>query len=188
MNLNEDKAHFKGMTTMASTTRKLSLATAAFAAAALFGAVEARAGTATSNLTVTATVPSVCLLTPGTLAFGSYDPVGANAATPLNASGTFTVACTKSTAYTVTLGLGANSASAIGTTRAMKDAGTGAFLSYEIYTATARTTVWNTTNTVGGTAASVAPITLTAYGQVPAGQNVPAAAGYTDTVVSTVNF
>jgi spore coat protein U-like protein len=174
--------------TKTSTTRKLSLATAAFAAAALFGAVEAQAGTATSNLTVTATVPSVCVMTPGTLAFGSYDPVGANATAPLNATGTFTVACTKNTAYTVTLGLGSNSASAIGTTRAMKDPGTAAFLSYEIYTTTARTAVWNTTNTVTGTAATTAPITLTAYGQVPSGQSVPAATGYTDTVVSTVNF
>jgi spore coat protein U-like protein len=174
--------------TMTSKTRKFSLATAAFAAAALLGAVEASAGSATSNLTVTATVPAICVLTPGTLAFGSYDPVGANATVALNGTGTFDVACTKSTVYTVTLGLGANSASAIGTTRAMKDTGTGAFLSYEIYTATARTTVWNTTNTVGGTAANVTPIVLTAYGQVPAGQNVPPANGYTDTVVSTVNF
>jgi spore coat protein U-like protein len=173
--------------TKTSTTRKLSLATAAFAAA-LFGAAGARAGTATSNLTVTATVPSVCVMTPGTLAFGSYDPVGVNAAAPLNATGTFTVACTKNTAYTVTLGLGSNSASAVGTTRAMKDPGTGAFLSYEIYTTTGRTLVWNTTNTVTGTAVTTAPITLTAYGQVPSGQSVPAATGYTDTVVSTVNF
>jgi spore coat protein U-like protein len=128
------------------------------------------------------------VLTAGTLAVGNYDPVGANATAPLAGTSTFSVACTKNTAYTVTLGAGANAASAVGTSRAMKDAGTGAFLSYEIYTNNTYGTVWNTTNTVGGTAATTSAISLTAYGHIPAGQNVPAAAGYTDTVVSTVNF
>ena len=175
------------MTTM-SRIQKLSLAAAALAVVILAGGRTASAGSATSSLTVTATVPAVCVLSAGTLAFGNYDPVGANATTPLAGTSTFNVTCTKNTAYTVTLGTGANSASAVGTTRAMKDAGTGAFLSYEIYTNNTYATVWNTTNTMGGTAASTSAIALTAYGRIPAGQNVPAAAGYTDTVVSTVNF
>ncbi|GAC1545737.1 MAG: hypothetical protein NVS2B9_12920 [Myxococcales bacterium] len=164
------------------------LAVTSFLVAALFAAVEARAASVSNTLTVTATVPSVCVLSPGTLGFGSYDPVGTNATTPLNANGTFTVACTKNTTYTVQLGLGNNAASAVGTTRAMKDTTTGAFLSYEIYTTNPRTTVWNTTNTIGGTTTTNAATTLTAFGQIPAGQNVPASTGYTDTVVSTVNF
>lgn len=171
-----------------SSFTKSTLFAAALAVALIVGARPAAAGSATSSLTVTATVPAVCVLTAGTLAFGNYDPVGVNASTPLTGSGTFTVACTKNTAYTVTLGLGNNSASAVGTTRAMKDAGSGAILSYELYTANTYATVWNTTNTVGATAASTSAITLTAYGRIPAGQNVPAAAGYTDTVTSTVNF
>jgi spore coat protein U-like protein len=175
------------MTTM-SRIQKLSLAAAALAVVILAGGRTASAGSATSSLTVTATVPAVCVLSAGTLAFGNYDPVGANATTPLAGTSTFNVTCTKNTAYTVTLGTGANSASAVGTTRAMKDVGTGAFLSYEIYTNNTYATVWNTTNTMGGTAASTSAIALTAYGRIPAGQNVPAAAGYTDTVVSTVNF
>ena len=175
------------MTTM-SRIQKLSLAAAALAVVILAGGRTASAGSATSSLTVTATVPAVCVLSARTLAFGNYDPVGANATTPLAGTSTFNVTCTKNTAYTVTLGTGANSASAVGTTRAMKDVGTGAFLSYEIYTNNTYATVWNTTNTMGGTAASTSAIALTAYGRIPAGQNVPAAAGYTDTVVSTVNF
>ena len=175
------------MTTM-SRIQKLSLAAAALAVVILAGGRTASAGSATSSLTVTATVPAVCVLSAGTLAFGNYDPVGANATTALAGTSTFNVSCTKNTAYTVTLGTGANSASAVGTTRAMKDAGTGAFLSYEIFTNNSYATVWNTTNTLGGTAASTSAIALIAYGRIPAGQNVPAAAGYTDTVVSTVNF
>lgn len=175
------------MTTKSSIT-KSTLTAAALAIALMAGVRPATAGTATSSLTVTATVPAVCVLTPGTLAFGNYDPVGVNATTPLTGSGTFTVACTKNTAYTVTLGAGNNAAAAVGTTRAMKDAGSGATLSYEIYTTNTYAAVWNTTNTVAGSAASTAAITLTAWGRIPAGQNVPAAAGYTDTVTSTVNF
>jgi spore coat protein U-like protein len=171
-----------------STIQKLFLAAAALAVVMLAGGRTASAGSATSSLTVTATVPAVCVLSAGTLAFGNYDPVGANATTPLTGSSAFSVACTKNTAYTVTLGTGANAASAMGTSRAMKDAGTGAFLSYELYTNNTYGTVWNTTNTVGGTAATTSAIPLTAYGRIPAGQNVPAATGYTDTVVSTVNF
>lgn len=168
--------------------QKLSLAGGALAAAVLLASSPVLAGTATSSLTVTATVPAVCVLTPGTLSFGAYDPVGANATAPLTASGTFFVACTKNTAYSVTLGNGNNAASAVGTTRAMKDATSGAFLNYEIYTSNTYASVWNTTNTASGTAASTTAIPLTAFGRVPAGQNVPAATGYTDTVVSTVNF
>ncbi|HXN84074.1 MAG TPA: spore coat protein U domain-containing protein, partial [Myxococcales bacterium] len=115
-----------------SRIQKLSLAAAALAVVILAGGRTASAGSATSSLTVTATVPAVCVLSAGTLAFGNYDPVGANATTPLAGTSTFNVTCTKNTAYTVTLGTGANSASAVGTTRAMKDVGTGAFLSYEI--------------------------------------------------------
>jgi spore coat protein U-like protein len=168
--------------------QKLFLAAAALAAIMLAGGRSASAGSATSSLTVTATVPAVCVLSAGTLAFGNYDPVGANATTPLSGSGAFSVACTKNTAYTVTLGTGANAAAAVGTSRAMKDAGTGAFLNYELYTNNTYGTVWNTTNPVGGTAVTTSVISLTAYGRIPAGQNVPAATGYTDTVVSTVNF
>lgn len=40
------------------------------------------AGNATSNMPVTASISAACTLSAGTLASGSYDPVGANASTP----------------------------------------------------------------------------------------------------------
>jgi spore coat protein U-like protein len=149
---------------------------------AAFFARPVHAATATSSLTVTATVAKVCVLTSGTVAFGAYDPVGANAAVPLDQSGTFTVACTRGTGYTIGLGLGNN---VTGTTRRMSS-GTD-FLSYELYLDAGHTTVWNATNLSSGTAASITPVSLTVYGRVAAGQNV-GAGSYTDTVVSTVNF
>ncbi len=159
----------------------LSIAIAVSVAAAV-AVRPARAATATSSLTVTATVAKICVIGAGTVAFGTYDPVGVNAVAPLDASGAFTVACTKNTAYTVGLGLGNN---ASGSTRRMTSGAD--FLSYELYTDNTRTTVWNAVNTVGGTAASIAPVTLTVYGRVAAAQNV-ADGSFTDTVVSTVNF
>jgi len=146
----------------------------------------ASAATATANLAVTATVPTNCTIAAGTLAFGSYDPLVAQKTTALASTGTFTVSCTKGTVYTVALDVGANSTHATGTTRAMAS-GTN-YLSYEIYTDSAHTTVWNTTNTMGGTSASKGTVyTMTAYGQIAAG--IDAATGsYTDTVTETVTF
>jgi spore coat protein U-like protein len=170
---------------MTRSTKLLSTVAIAAAAASLVAIRPATAATATSSLAVTAAVAKNCVITAGTVAFGNYDPVGVNAATPLDQSGSFTVACTKNTAYTVALGLGAN---ASGTTRRMSSGGgTPDYLGYELFLDSAHTTVWNATNTSGGTSSNVSPITLTVYGRVAAGQNV-GAGSYTDTVVSTVNF
>jgi spore coat protein U-like protein len=151
------------------------------AALVMIAGDQAFAGSATSNITVTATVVKNCTITAGNVNFGSYDPTSA---TPLNATGTFTITCGQGTAYTVGLGAGAN---AQGTTRRM--AGGSQFLTYELYQNTARSVVWNNTGTgmVSGTATSNSPITLTIYGQVTPSQNI-SIGSYTDTVVATVNF
>lgn len=163
-------------------------------------AVPAFAGTNTSNVTVTATVAQVCGITNGAVAFGAYDPIVANNASPLNATGTLTVTCTKG-ATGVWVGLGVGSYAAFATapsTRAMKEAASANYLSYELYKDAARTLVWgNATATAGsGTGQTVTfsagagltnPASLTIYGQVPAAQNV-ATGSYSDTVVATVNF
>ncbi len=60
-------------------------------------------------------------------------------------------------------------------------------LRYELFSDPARTAVWNTTSTVGGTATSIQPIPLTVYGRVPAGQGV-GVGSYADAVQSTINF
>ncbi len=153
-------------------------------AALLVSTTPARAATATSNIAVSANVVAVCVLTAGTLSFGTYDPVNANASTPLDATTqNFTVACTKGTGYTVSLDYGQH---ASGTTRNMLGT-SGDPLQYEIYTDAGHQTIWNATNTVGGTAGSVTPVTLTGYGRIPANRNV-GVGSYTDTVQATVNF
>ena len=154
-------------------------------------AAPALAGSVTANLSVGASVANNCNITTTAAAFGPYDPIVTNQASPLDSSnGKVTLACAKGAAATIGLGVGLNAASATGTSRALID-GTGTyFLSYELYNDPSHATVW--TDTSGGWVAPVpapsrGPRDFTVYGRVPAGQNVPAGT-YSDTVLVTVNF
>ena len=148
--------------------------------------VPAFAGSATANLSVTASVSANCTISTSPVAFGAYDPVSANAAANLNGTGTVTVACTKGTAATIDLGNGANLS---GGSRRMASASD--FLKYALYKDAARTQVWGT-GMAGGTtyaytAASKNSVAVTVYGTVPQNQDVTVGA-YADTVVATINY
>lgn len=164
------------------------------AVAMLFVSASAFAATKNSSFTVSATVVANCTISASNLAFGNYDPVVANntAGSDLYANSTLTVACTKG-APNVWIGLdaGANGASATGTTRALS-AGSGSFLSYELYTADpnpAAGAVWGNTQATGKSyvAASKASTAITVFGRVPKGQDA-AAGSYSDTVTATINY
>jgi spore coat protein U-like protein len=144
------------------------------------GANQARADQVT--LQVSVSVPPACTVGAGTLAFGAYDPIVANAITPLDAQGTFQIACTRNTSWSVALGQGNFAAGAV-----RRMASGAQRLAYELYRDAGRTAVWSAAGTVNGTAPSSAPITLTVYGRIPAGQPVTQG-NYADTVQSTVNF
>jgi spore coat protein U-like protein len=142
----------------------------------------------TRTFQVRARVDPECTVATTPLAFGAYDPVSANAAAPLNGTGTVNVYCTPGTTATVLLDVGSHAA---GTTRRMLGPA-GNLLTYEIYRNAGRTLVWGWTNPTGnsGTATSIAiPINsgFTAFGQIPAGQDV-VFGGYSDTVLVTVNY
>lgn len=150
----------------------------------------ADAATATANLGVSATVSSNCSISTSPVAFGSYDPVGTNAATPLDSAGTVTVTCTSGASTTITLGQGANAGG--GSTegspvRRMRDSGSG-YLSYALYQDASRMTAWGNTGPTGvshtGTGSSA---NISVYGRVAAGQNV-ASGSYSDTVLATITF
>ena len=68
----------------------------------------ANAATATANLAVSATVTNNCTISTTALAFGSYDPVVANASANLDGTGTVVVACTKGATANIGLANGAN--------------------------------------------------------------------------------
>ena len=144
------------------------------------------AGSATANLRVTASVGANCTISTAAVAFPAYDPVVANASTNDDGTGSVIITCTRGTAATIGLGLGAN---ASGSQRRMKDATTD-YLNYELYQDAGRATVWGTTGAgllSPAAAPDKNPRTFTVYGRIPSGQDVPAGS-YTDTVVATVNF
>ena len=143
------------------------------------------AQTATTNLSISASVAKNCSISTTAVAFGSYDPIVANAASPLDNTGTVVVACTKGAGTRIDLGLGSN---ASGSTRRMQ--GGTDFLTYELYQDAGRAIVWGSGVGAGEIitpALSKAPRTFTVYGRVAAAQDVGAAA-YIDTVVATINF
>ena len=149
------------------------------------------AGSGSTSLSVSASVANNCTISTGALAFGGYDPIVSNLSSPLDGTGTVTIACTKGASTTIGLDTGTHAGNASGTTRAMSDgAGTPSYLSYEIYQDSSRSTVWS--NSGGGlytpaAAPSKAGRSYTVYGRVPAGQDPPAGS-FTDTVTATVNF
>jgi spore coat protein U-like protein len=139
-----------------------------------------------ANLDISASVAANCTITTGPVAFGAYDPVGANAAADLLAAGSVTVACTKGSVTTIDLGNGGNLS---GGSRRMAS-GTD-FMNYALYKDAARTQVWGT-GLAGGTtaaynAANSSATAITVYGTVPQAQNVSVGA-YADTVVATINY
>jgi spore coat protein U-like protein len=145
----------------------------------------ASAATATATLAVSATVSKTCLVSNGTLAFGTYSPVSAS---PTDNTATFTVACTKNTAATIGLNTGSN---ASGSIRRLSDGGgTPSYLSYELYQDAARSAVWGNTagSWVANTSTSNATQTFTVYGRISALQDVPSTATYNDSVTITVTF
>jgi len=140
--------------------------------------------TANATFTVSATVPSNCLVSATTLDFGSQGLLNAN----INATNTISVTCTNGTPWIVSL----NAGSGVGGTvllRKMTGPG-GATVTYTVYRDAARTQVWGDgtsgTFTVAGTGSGVAQA-QTGYGRVPS-QTTPAPATYTDTIIVTVTY
>ncbi len=142
------------------------------------------AQTASDSFAVTAEVIDACDITANDLDFGNYSSISGSA---LDASSTLDVTCTNGTLYAVELNEGTTSGGAF-TERLMTDGSDT--LGYNLYTSSARTTVWGdgsgATSTVIGTGSGVLQ-SLSVYGRVPASQNVPVGS-YSDTVTATISF
>jgi spore coat protein U-like protein len=168
--------------------RRFVLASAILIAAG--SAAPAMAGTATSNLTVSSTVPNNCTISTAAIDFASYDPISANKNTNATGTGTVTVTCTSGASATIKLGQGSNAEAASSDAaplRRLKDAGTN-HLSYGLYKDNIHTQIWGNTAGTGvshtGTGSAQA---MTVFGRIAAGQSVPAGS-YSDTVVAEVSF
>ena len=139
--------------------------------------------TATGGTTTwTATVLANCAVSATGVNFGSSGPITSN----VDASGTVSVQCTNSTAYSVALS-GGKSGATDPTQRKMSKA--SETITYGLYQNSARTQPWGSTsgvNTIGGTG-SGSNQALTVYGRVTA-QTTPSPGAYTDSVVVTVTY
>jgi spore coat protein U-like protein len=141
------------------------------------------AGTATAPLVIDATVLGTCIVTPAVLSFGS---LSAGSTTSNDSETNIDVHCTN--------GIDPGSISLSPVSTRELTSGTSK-VGYQLYTTSARTTVWNTTNTVDPDAAvsvltplKVGGSTLKVYGRV---NNVPAGAllgVYAGAETITVNF
>jgi len=139
-----------------------------------------------ASLTVSANVVKNCTISTAPVNFGAYDPVAANATSPLDGVGTVTVACTKGAVAKVGLNVGGYPA---GTSRRMFG-GTSTFLAYELYRDANHATVWgNTADTALDIpeAQNRNPRNFSVYGRIAAAQDA-AVGNYADTIVATVNF
>jgi spore coat protein U-like protein len=147
------------------------------------------AGSASSSIAVSATVNPNCLISAGALGFNTYDPVSANATLPLDSSATLTVTCTQGAIAKIMLAQGANPGpgSNDGSPVRRMLSGTN-YLSYQLYKDAAGGVVWgNTDGTHVAYTGTGGSGSVSVYGRVAAGQNVPAGS-YTDTVLATINF
>ena len=153
------------------------------AAALLPGA--AHADTASSTLSVSATVTANCTVSTSALAFGNVNTLSG---TNVDGSGGLSVTCTNGTAWTASAGVGAGSGASFAARR--MSAG-GDLLNYNLYTNSARSTVWRdgtaSTATVGGTGSGTTQA-VTIYGRVNSGQTSAPAGSYADTVAVTVTY
>jgi spore coat protein U-like protein len=137
---------------------------------------------ATTTFTVSATVAATCTVTATNMAFGAYVPTVAS-----TAQSTITASCSSIVSPSVQLSLGT---SATALPRYMSSTATPAnHLNYNLYQDSGFTTAWS----VG--ASETVPMTganntgqIIVYGQIPAGEYVPAANDYTDTITVTLNY
>lgn len=155
-------------------------AVVAMAGLSFAGITGAQAATATATLSVSASIAGACTVGGAAMAFGAYSSASAS-----TTNSNIQVTCTNGTNATVSLSQGNNNNRVPSAgSRALAN-GTN-YLGYEIYTDSGFSTVWNAAN-AQPISSTGAPITLTAYGRIPSGQN-PATGSYNDTVTITVTF
>lgn len=161
---------------------------AAVLAIGSLGTLPAQAGSATNNVTVSASITQNCTVGTANIGFGAYDPVVAQRTAALNQSTTISLTCTKG-ATGITLGLGPSANTSltpcIAPLRCLTS-GTNT-LSYNLYSDSPGGTVWNSPIGESVTGGITTATSVTIYGQIPGGQDATVAS-YTDTVVATVNY
>jgi spore coat protein U-like protein len=131
---------------------------------------------------------AVCDVTTPGIAFGPYD-VGNPA--PTDSTGVISILCDETPVPLVTVAINEGLHWSGGTRRMTLSGGSGAYLSYNLYTDATATDVWGDgtggTSTVSVRAKLRKNRDLTFYGRVPEGQDVPVGS-YHDTLTVTITW
>ena len=165
---------------------KLGQAGAAVALGGLgLAATPALAQTAGSSLEVSATVTANCTVTTSAINFGAVNTLSA---ANVDGTGGVTVTCTNGTAWSASAGAGSGSGATLANRRMTSGAN---LLNYNLYTSSARSTVWgdgtSSSAAIGNVGSGVAQ-NFTVYGRIAAGQTSVPAGAYADTVSVTVTY
>lgn len=178
---------------MVRRTHRLALAGASVLLGLLVGRPDIASATSqTSSVQVSTSVSPSCTIGTAAIAFSPYDPVNTHATVADDQSGDIMIRCTKGTGgITIDLGNGAHNT---GQQRRMVNlTSTSTFINYEVYQETGRISVWGAGD--GGSVRSGADlngtgnvVAVTMYGRIPPAQLAAVAGGYSDTLVSTINF
>ena len=149
----------------------------------LLATATAYAQTATTTFQVTATVSSGCVISATNHDFGVYTT--SSPTDNINGSNTLTATCTLALPYTLGLDAGIGTG-ATAVARKMTHTNGTDMLEYSLYQAADRLAVLSDVLTLSGVGTGLA-IDHTAFGKIPANQNVPAG-NYADTVTATISF
>lgn len=148
-------------------------------------AAPALAGTASSSLSVNASVTANCTVSTTAVDFGSIDTLNSTAT---DSTGSLSVTCTNGTPWSASAAAG----SGTGATAASRKMSSGLnTLEYSLYTNPERSSVWGdgTLSTAAITGSGTGLVqTSTIYARVPGGQTSAPAGTYADTVAITVSY
>ncbi|WP_410015978.1 spore coat U domain-containing protein [Sodalis sp. C49] len=142
------------------------------------------AGTATTNIAVTAEVQSACTIATTAMAFPAYTGTDA-----VDTTATLSLTCSNAAPYTVALGAGTGT-DATTAVRVMTGSVAGSTLNYGLYQNIEHTTNWGEAtgdDTVAGVGTG-GEQNITVYGEIAANQLTSAVGDYTDTVAVTVTY
>ena len=145
--------------------------------------LHAQSQTASTTFRVSAKVQAVCEVTATDLAFGTYTSQGG---APLQGTTLLRATCTPNSSYNVGLNEGTSPGATVNARKMVS--GTQA-LNYQLYSDSARTTIWGNTpgtDTVTGVGTGLA-VDHTVFGAVPPAQVVPAG-DYGDTITVRVYY
>ena len=165
---------------------KLAIVSAMALGSATFG-IHSYAATQTENLLISASIATSCTMTNTDIAFGNYLPLTTHATATLDGTATITSTCTSGVSGTLTLDQGQYPVTGSTDAAPLRGIGSGG-LAYNLYTDSARTTVWGNTQGTGvavtGTGAGVS---TTVYGAIASGQTTPTTGG-SDSVVLLLTY